>query len=345
MLSNSEFLNNSKLFSLLGSMCNAACIDEASSISRCASSRSSSIFPSCFQRVRVDLSCFERLFACTLGFPRHAFLRDLQNLLNHTLGFPRHAEQNTIRTFFLPSPHFRVSCTPRAFWVTRIILSHRYKLSQHETTYFCFRRWRSRRRALLKSFRHFRLLSCGKKRMAVGTVAAGKVVSFMMSKRCNKLCHSSRVKLPLVRMSASWFLFSTYLIWTFGSRLILSDNQSRATRWVRETCLIVGLLPSITVILSHRDARSKKLDLCLIDPRSDPTLVYSWVCFGFLHQFPVCTLGLFLVFCESFPALQKPIPHTSRAQVNHPCANQHPTVWSLILWSCEILCSPKIILI
>ena len=25
----------------------------------------------------------------------------------------------------------------------------------------------------------------------------------------------------------------------FGSKLILSDNQSRATLWVRETCLIV----------------------------------------------------------------------------------------------------------
>ena len=39
-----------------------------------------------------------------LGFPRHAFLRDLQNLLDYTLGFPRHAEQNTIRIFhFLSS--------------------------------------------------------------------------------------------------------------------------------------------------------------------------------------------------------------------------------------------------
>ena len=36
-------------------------------------------------------------------------------------------------------------------------------------------------------------------------------------KRCNKLCHSSRVKLLFVRMSASWFLDSTYLIWTWFS--------------------------------------------------------------------------------------------------------------------------------
>ena len=42
--------------------------------------------------------------------------------------------------------------------------------------------------------------------MAVGKVAARNVVSFMMLNRCNKLYHSSRVKLPSVRMSASWFL-------------------------------------------------------------------------------------------------------------------------------------------
>ena len=33
----------------------------------------------------------------------------------------------------------------------------------------------------------------------------------MMLQRFNKLCHSSRVKLPFVGMSASWFLDSTHL--------------------------------------------------------------------------------------------------------------------------------------
>ena len=33
--------------------------------------------------------------------------------------------------------------------------------------------------------------------------------------RWRRLFHSSRVKLPFVSMSASWFLVSTYLIWTF----------------------------------------------------------------------------------------------------------------------------------
>ena len=55
--------------------------------------------------------------------------------------------------------------------------------------------------------------------------------------------HSSRVKFPFVKMSASWFLVSMYLTWIFGSKLILSNNQSSATLWVLETCLSVGLLP------------------------------------------------------------------------------------------------------
>ena len=42
-----------------------------------------------------------------------------------------------------------------------------------------------------------------------------------------------------------------YLIWILGSKLILSNNQSRATLWVLETCLIVGLLPFI--IYNHLD--------------------------------------------------------------------------------------------
>ena len=35
-----------------------------------------------------------------------------------------------------------------------------------------------------------------------------------------------------------------------GSRLILSNNQSRATLWVLETCLIVGLLPFMIILIT-----------------------------------------------------------------------------------------------
>ena len=62
--------------------------------------------------------------------------------------------------------------------------------------------------------------------------------------------HSSREKLPLVRMSASWFLVSTFLVRVLGSKKILSNNQSRATLWVLDTCLIVGLRPLIIILMT-----------------------------------------------------------------------------------------------
>ena len=62
--------------------------------------------------------------------------------------------------------------------------------------------------------------------------------------------HSSRVKFHLISMSASWFLVSVYLIWILGSKLILSNNPSRATLWFLETCLIVGLLPFMIILMT-----------------------------------------------------------------------------------------------
>ena len=66
----------------------------------------------------------------------------------------------------------------------------------------------------------------------------------------NKRFHSSREKIPFVKLSSSWFLVSMYLIWIFGSGLIGSNNQSSATLWVLETCLIVGLLPFIKILIT-----------------------------------------------------------------------------------------------
>ena len=75
--------------------------------------------------------------------------------------------------------------------------------------------------------------------------------------------HSSRVKFPLVSMSASWFLVSVYLIWILGSKLILSNNQSRATLWALETCLIVGLLLIIILITAPMSSNTyNKASLC-----------------------------------------------------------------------------------
>ena len=100
--------------------------------------------------------------------------------------------------------------------------------------------------------------------------------------------------------------------------------------WWSSSSQLRCLRKCTTLILSQRDVRSKELHLRLIDLHPDP-----WVCFRFLHRFPACTLWLVLVICDSFPVLQWPNP-TSRVQVNHPYANQHPRRLSLILWSCEI---------
>ena len=39
-------------------------------------------------------------------------------------------------------------------------------------------------------------------------------------------------------------------IWILGSKLILSNNQSRATLWVLDTCLIVGFLPFMIILIT-----------------------------------------------------------------------------------------------
>ena len=57
-------------------------------------------------------------------------------------------------------------------------------------------------------------------------------------------------EIAFVSMSANWFLVSTKMIWILGSKLILSNNQSSATLWVRDTCLIVGLRPLIIIMIT-----------------------------------------------------------------------------------------------
>ena len=51
-------------------------------------------------------------------------------------------------------------------------------------------------------------------------------------------------------VSASWFLMSMYLKWILGSKLILPNKQSRATLWVLETCLTVGLLHFMIILIT-----------------------------------------------------------------------------------------------
>ena len=53
-------------------------------------------------------------------------------------------------------------------------------------------------------------------------------LKWLMLNKHKRWFHSSRVKFPLVSMSASWFLVSMYLIWILGSKLILSSNQLKS---------------------------------------------------------------------------------------------------------------------
>ena len=71
-----------------------------------------------------------------------------------------------------------------------------------------------------------------------------------------RLFHSTRVKLPLVTVYAGWCLVPMYPIWIFGSKLILSNNESKATLWVLDTRFIVGLRPLLNILIT--DSLSSK---------------------------------------------------------------------------------------
>ena len=78
-----------------------------------------------------------------------------------------------------------------------------------------------------------------------GILSAASGAEMVDVEQMKKIVPFVTVKLFLVKMSASWCLVSMCRIWMFESRLILSNNQSKATLWVLDTCRIVGLLPLI----------------------------------------------------------------------------------------------------
>ena len=157
---------------------------------------------------------------------------------------------------------FLRNCTPgilicitslhRAYWSRRWYVRRRPCNKIHHWSRFCcdsFFSW-----IVLRSFRH-----C----IRAHTVE----LKWLISNKQNKWFHSSRVKFPLVKMSANWFLVSMYLIWIFRSKLIRSNNQSSATLWVLETCLIVGLLPSMIILITCFIVL-KKLSTKLLDAKT-----------------------------------------------------------------------------
>ena len=101
------------------------------------------------------------------------------------------------------------------------------------------------------------------------------------------LFHSSSVKFPLVNMSASWCLVSMSRIWILASKLILSNNKPRATLWVRETCLIVGVRP-LVIILITASLSSKTYNIAL-EPEF---VVFDGLCSMFVGMTLVCFIGM-----------------------------------------------------
>ena len=89
-----------------------------------------------------------------------------------------------------------------------------------------------------------------------------------MLNKWRRLFHSSRVKWTLVKMSASWCLVSMYRIWIFESRLILSNNQSKATLWVLDTCLIGWVRPLIIILITA--SLSSKTYNIVLEPECVP---------------------------------------------------------------------------
>ena len=73
-----------------------------------------------------------------------------------------------------------------------------------------------------------------------------------------------------------------------GSKLILSNNQSRATLRVSETCFIVGLLRPLIIILNTASLSSKTYNIAL-EPEF---IVFDGMSSMFVGMTLVCLIGM-----------------------------------------------------
>ena len=81
-------------------------------------------------------------------------------------------------------------------------------------------------------------------------MAARKQRKFMVLNRRRRLHLSLRMKLPLVSKSAKCFWCQQIWFGFFGSKFILPNNQPNATLWLRDTCVIVGILPLMIILIT-----------------------------------------------------------------------------------------------
>ena len=125
----------------------------------------------------------------------------------------------------------------------------------------------------------------------------GNVYTVRMFFKRSKSFHSSSEKLPLVRISVSWILVSTYLIWILGPKLIWSENKSTVILWVLDTYLMKGLLLFIIVLITASlfskmwNWESSSEECVLLDTWS------TWVnLFAVVSKAVGCALSIFVSF-------------------------------------------------
>ena len=171
----------------------------------------------------------------------------------------------------------------------------------------------------------------------------------MISNKHRKWFHSSLEKLPLVRMSASWFLVSTYLIWILWSMLILSNNQSSATLWVLDFCPLWSIWSQPLCLQKRNNWASNWEGFALVKTWStlDNSSTSRLPCLFVLVLVLVLWISprarplgtwssTFFFSTVIYTILLSPHP-IDREQEHHPFANQHPKKWIPILWNCETL--------
>ena len=66
----------------------------------------------------------------------------------------------------------------------------------------------------------------------------------------HRLCAALRAEKADVEQTKKRWFHSSRVMFHFGSQFVLSNNQSRATLWVLETCLSVGRLPLMIILIT-----------------------------------------------------------------------------------------------
>ena len=158
----------------------------------------------------------------------------------------------------------------------------------------------------------------------------------MLNKKRRRF-HSSRVKLPFANMSASWCLVSTYLIWVLGPSWFFQKNPSSATLWVRDTSLVVGLLPFMMIILITASLRSEVYHWA--SKRGVFAFVITWSALNISRSFRFGCFFVLVLVCFFLSLSRNKSPcsgvgvrkvcktsrtKSQRSREYHPCGNQHP---------------------